>query len=44
MFDAFAGALEYFGGSFRGATSGVLACARRAFANVGGCVDRMKRH
>ena len=44
MFNAFPSALEYFAGSLHGANSDILACAHRAFAQVSGRINRMKRH
>ncbi len=44
VFDSFSSALEYFASAFHGADSDVLAGACRAFAQVSGGVDGMKRY
>jgi hypothetical protein len=44
VFNGFPGALEYFAGAFHSADSDVLACLCRAYAQIRGCIDGMKRH
>src|SRR5713226_409215 len=44
VFDGSASTLDYFGRSLYGPDSDILAGVCRAFAQVGGCVDGMKRH